>query len=149
MLWAPQREFHSPLLLWCCMVMVVDGVKKINTFMIWVDRSCRRKDFRCRWQYIFSHNQSNELLLLQIAWWHCSKKFKNCLIKQRESIKRRLPPVEHNKRELYEWGELFQSSFWGSEEGGGWRGSHSRVRIRLPTEISWQKWGSEKNKQAS
>lgn len=70
---------------------------------------------------------------------------------KQESIKCRLLLGEQNESELYAWVELFQSRFWGSGGvGGEWRGgNNSRVGIRLPTEISWQEWGSEKNKQAS
>lgn len=46
--------------------------------------------------------------------------------------------VKHNKSELYEWGELVHSPVSEAQRrrAGGRGGSHSRVGIRLPTEIS-------------
>lgn len=72
-------------------------------------------------------------------------------INQPESIKWSKLLVKHNKGELYEWGELFLSPVSEAQRrrAGGGGGSHSRVGIRLPTEISRQERGSEKNKQAS
>lgn len=41
------------------------------------------------------------------------------LIKQQESITCSSPLVEHNKSELYEWGELFPSPFSEAQRRGG------------------------------